>query len=190
MGITHVRTCVCSVHTAHLQWFVCLSLSTCKDSARRLVQDVEQDADLEDSAHIIASRWRVSTHLAAMILFECRFSVKIYTHSYDALGLYTTTDAATREDAAAMQGMGAAPQLSTIQDATLKNEAGSTLTASMIWAGQPTVLYLIRRPGCGEHAPRTGPLAVQGRCTLLLLLTAVRSHVQCCVGRRRNTCRM
>lgn len=45
-------------------------------------------------------------------------------------------------------GMGAAPQLSTIQDATLKNEAGSTLTASMIWAGQPTVLYLIRRPGC------------------------------------------
>jgi peroxiredoxin len=47
------------------------------------------------------------------------------------------------------QGMGV-PQLSTIQDVTLKNEAGSTLTASMIWAGQPTVLYLIRRPGCGE----------------------------------------
>lgn len=40
------------------------------------------------------------------------------------------------------------PQLSTFQDATLKNEAGSTLAASQIWAGQPTVLYLIRRPGC------------------------------------------
>jgi peroxiredoxin len=40
------------------------------------------------------------------------------------------------------------PQLSTFSDATLKNAAGSTLTASQIWAGQPTVLYLVRRPGC------------------------------------------
>jgi len=64
-----------------------------------------------------------------------------------------------------LQGMGV-PQLSTFADATLKNEAGSTLTASQIWAGQPTVLYLVRRPGCGERSPvfvRPNPMPPRGQ---------------------------
>lgn len=40
------------------------------------------------------------------------------------------------------------PQLSTFEEAPLKNASGSVITASQIWAGQPTCLYLVRRPGC------------------------------------------
>mmetsp|Transcript_13054 Transcript_13054/g.39554 ORF Transcript_13054/g.39554 Transcript_13054/m.39554 type:complete len:185 (+) Transcript_13054:118-672(+) len=39
-------------------------------------------------------------------------------------------------------------QLSDFEDTPLKNASGSTLTASQIWASQPVVIFLIRRPGC------------------------------------------
>ena len=42
------------------------------------------------------------------------------------------------------------PQLSAIAGIRLKDAAGVELLAGSLWADKPTLIFCLRRPGCGE----------------------------------------
>jgi hypothetical protein len=43
------------------------------------------------------------------------------------------------------------PQLSAVAGILLKDTAGNELAAHKLWADKPTLVFCLRRPGCGEH---------------------------------------
>lgn len=43
------------------------------------------------------------------------------------------------------------PPLDFIKNAVLRDKAGQEVHASELWREQPMVIYLVRRPGCGEY---------------------------------------